>query len=996
MKSSVLSTKAWVLLIAAAVLVAAGTLNFAQRLTHTPPLTDGVEWTETREGIVAEAVEPNSAAGRKGVFGIVPGDRLIGISFDDADPGEPIERVSDIQIYLEEARATGKLRYLIQRPSYPEETQFYYVSLDNFTTQLGWTMRDLYINLVGIVYLLVGLFVLFKQGERAPFALHFTALCLVAFVFHFYKPYGAIEDLDSVIYFLDESAYIFFAPLFLHFCALYPVRHRLAERRRWLAWLLYAPAVVLIALDALFLLPQLSSRFARLGQLFSHDFSEKMWMAEMACLAFALVAGAGILVYRFLRSESAVVRQQLKWVVWGSAVAVTPFTLFYAMEYLTGGWLEGVIGEQMARRLTDAAILPLVLIPLTFGNSVVRYRLMDVDMVVRRTAVYALTTLAVALSIGAIIYTVVLKASGLELIALRGEGRGPGVATLQFFVATAAMALIVMMAGPLKNFLQERIDRFFYGERYDMRRGLLDFGRTLSATTALEPLLDALVSRLQQVLGVERIAIFVEDARSPSGYVVARAAGLSNEVIIPPDFREMIRTRSAAEGIVRADDIDLAPETTGFVRRALHYYVPCVVRGRMVAVIGLGRSVGGALLSSEDLEILRTISGYVAVAIENSLLYQEQRARAEELELLKEFNESIVESINVGLLAADTEGHVTACNTSLEEMLGVTRGEAIGQRVEELFAEDFAETLGHVLGSAGWGLSEVRHIYKLHTATREGRSLILNISVAPLKSADAAGHAGALVVLEDVTGRVRLEEQLQQREKLSSIGLLAAGVAHEINTPLTGVSSYTQMLLGMLAEADPKHALLQKIRRQADRATGIVNNLLNFSRTGGVTEFGEVDINRVLEDTLQLLETQLRHSRVEVVRAYGEGLPRVFGNAGQLQQVFTNLLLNARDAIPDGGDITLRTRSDEDEVLTVEVIDTGIGIAPENVARIYDPFFTTKGVGRGTGLGLAVSYGIVQEHAGHISVESAPGRGTTFRITLPTIHARARLQAASD
>ncbi|MCA1850808.1 MAG: hypothetical protein LC672_07115, partial [Acidobacteria bacterium] len=150
------------------------------------------------------------------------------------------------------------------------------------------------------------------------------------------------------------------------------------------------------------------------------------------------------------------------------------------------------------------------------------------------------------------------------------------------------MAVIVMMAAPIKHFLQERTDRLFYGETYDLRHGLLDFGRTLSANTALDPLLNALVSRLQQVLSVERIAIFIEDPRAPSGYTVARTAGLSSEVIVPPDFREMIRVRSAATGIVRADDVDLVPETSSFVRRTLHYYVPCVVRDRMVAVIGLG------------------------------------------------------------------------------------------------------------------------------------------------------------------------------------------------------------------------------------------------------------------------------------------------------------------------------------------------------------------------------------------------------------------------
>ncbi len=204
------------------------------------------------------------------------------------------------------------------------------------------------------------------------------------------------------------------------------------------------------------------------------------------------------------------------------------------------------------------------------------------------------------------------------------------------------------------------------------------------------------------------------------------------------------------------------------------------------------------------------------------------------------------------------------------------------------------------------------------------------------------------------------------------------------------------MLLGMLSENDPKHALLQKVRTQAERATNIVNNLLNFSRTGSATEFGQLDMKRVLDDTLQLLEPQLRRNQIEIVRLYDPDAPAVYGNAGKLQQVFTNLILNARDAIPEGGRITLATSGSEDGSITVEVSDTGIGIAPENVAKIYDPFYTTKGVGRGTGLGLAVSYGIVQEHTGHISVESIPGRGTTFRITLPTARIRARLQAVGD
>ena len=997
MKSSVLTTRAWTLLIAAALLVAAGTLNFAQRLTHTSPPTDGVDWVQTSRGITADSVAPDSAAGRKGVFGLMRGDRLVAVSLDEK-LDEQVVSTHDIQIFLDDAGVGGRVRYLIERPSNPEETRFYYVYLEGLDAAQTLSTRDLYVNFVGLIYLLVGLFVLFKQGERAPYVLHFASLCLAAFVFHFFKPYGELKDLDLAVDFLDNTALILFAPLFMHFCAIYPVRYRFSERRRWQVALLYAPSAVLVALTAFFTFTVYLKNFlpdAVYDPLFAlylrlpEDFVARLWLTQIACLSIALVVGAGILVRRFVKSDSAIVRQQLKWVVWGSALAITPFTLLYAAGYLFGGGVPDFFFARTTQAwLTDAAILPLVLIPLTFGNSVVRYRLMDVDMVVRRTAVYALTTLTIAVMIGAVVYLTVLSAFGSAVLM-------PGTGTTAGMIMIAAMAVITMLAAPLKNFLQERTERFFYGERYDLRNGLLDFGRTLSATTSIEPLLDALAGRLQQVLGVERIAIFIEDASAPAGYSMARSVGLSGEMLVPPDFREMIRARSAEDGIVRADGLDLPPETNGFVRRSLHYYVPCVVRGRMVAVIGLGRSTGGALLSSEDLEILRTVSGYVAVAIENSLLYQEQTERAAELELLKEFNESIVESINVGLLAVDTEGRVTACNTALEVMLGLSRDEAIGLGVEDLFAEDFAETLRQALGTGGWELGELRNIYKLHTATRVNRPLILNVALAPLKRADSEVHTGALVVLEDVTSRVRLEEQLQQREKLSSIGLLAAGVAHEINTPLTGVSSYTQMLLGMLAETDPKHALLQKIHRQTDRATGIVNNLLNFSRTGGATDFNEVDVNRVLEDTLQLLEPQFRQSRIELAREYSFELPRVHGNAGKLQQVFTNLLLNARDAIPDGGRITLRTSSDESDTVRIEVADTGIGIAPENVARIYDPFFTTKGVGRGTGLGLAVTYGIVQEHSGHIAVESTPGKGTTFRITLPTAGAR-MLQVASD
>src|SRR6266850_2450128 len=984
MKGSVLTGKTWLLLIAAAMLIAAGVLNFSQRLSHQPPPWDGVTWADTAQGVVAKTVEPGSAGARAQV---IPGDHLLAISMveqkcEQVTSGPKCEQVSearDVQMYLDQARVGGNIHYLIERPSYPVETRSYYADLDHLGTIPNWTARDLYVNLIGVVYLFVGLFVIFKQGGRSPFVLQFASLCLTAFVFHFYTPIGTYRDLDLVIAFLRSAGMIMFAPLFLHFSTIYPVRYHLFEVRRWRSALLYVPAMLLLSVaTVIFFHDELIKIFPRRLLDYSLNFGAGFYKAAFVQFAVALVASAVLLVRRFVISKNTVARQQLKWVVWGSALAIGPFTMLYAI---------GFILNESPNPLSDAAVIPLILIPLALGYSVVRYRLMDVELVGRRAAVYAFTTLAIAVAIGSVVY--------FAGNALSGDVGSNGEITLRLILSVTAMACIVMIAAPVKNFMQEQVDRLFYGQRYGLRRSLLDFGRTISATTALDPLLDSLITRLRQVMNVERLAIFLEDQHAPSGYRVARTAGLSAPITVPADFREMIRTRSAETGVVRADDLESSPEGDGYVRRALHYYVPCVVRGRMVAVIGLGRSADGALLSSEDVEILRTVSGYIAVAIENSLLYQEQQHRAAELELLKEFNESIVESINVGLMAVDLDGRITRLNSALEEIVAADRQEVIGKNVEELFAEDFADTLHQVLGESGWHLPQTRQIYKLHTATRAGRSLVLNIALAPL-CADSDEQTGALGVFEDVTQRLQLEEQLQQREKLSSIGLLAAGVAHEVNTPLTGVSSYTQMLLGMLSESDPKHALLLKVRRQAERATDIVNNLLNFSRTGSAAEFDAVDIHRVLDDTLQLLEPQLRRSQIEIVRDYGDNLPQVHGNSVKLQQVFTNLILNARDSIANGnGRVSLSTRNGDDGSLVVEVADSGVGIAPDDVAKIYDPFFTTKGVGRGTGLGLAVTYGIVQEHSGHISVSSTPGLGTTFRISLPTEDPRLRLQAAA-
>jgi signal transduction histidine kinase len=239
--------------------------------------------------------------------------------------------------------------------------------------------------------------------------------------------------------------------------------------------------------------------------------------------------------------------------------------------------------------------------------------------------------------------------------------------------------------------------------------------------------------------------------------------------------------------------------------------------------------------------------------------------------------------------------------------------------------------------------------------------------------------------MDDITAKVRLEDQLLQVEKLSSIGLLAAGIAHEVNTPITGISSYTQMLLKQTPETDIRKPILEKIEKQTFRAAEIVNGLLNFARMNG-SEFKDLDVNRLIKESLSLLDHQLKMNHVKVEHTLDSTIPLVYGNSGKLQQVFINLFLNARDAMGAGGMLKVHTAMN-DSMVIVDIQDTGAGISEENIKRIFDPFFTTKSTGKGTGLGLAVTYGIIQEHGGRIFVDSTPGQGTHFRIKLPTRYA---------
>jgi len=909
-------------------------INFQKEGQFVAPF-DGISWVERDGGVFADRVEPDGPGARAG---IEAGDRLLTVN------SRPVSRVDTLVRVMYSAGAWSKVRYTLKRGAFSLDAAPILAAQEH--TFNNW------LRLIGLIYLGIGLYVLFRRWT-APGSTHFYIFCLVSFVFCSFHFTGKLNGFDRTIYWGNIIANMLQPALLLHFVLTFPEKYGILRKHRGLAAAIYVPGLLLLSYH---LLAVASSR-ATENLLWRLD---RLWMAY---LAVYFVASAAVLLYSYSRARTAILRQQLKWLTRGTILAVTPFTLLYVLPYVLPG--TGFAPMKLS-------VVTLGILPLTFGYAIFRYKLMDVDLIFKRGMAYTLAAMAIA-------------GAYFTIIALVGElvhTRVPSAGTTGLVLAIVITALL---ADPLQKWIQGRMDKVFYRTRYDYRQTLVEFGRELSAETDLDQMLTAVVDRLSRTLLVERMAIFLSAGERGEQFILAKSFGIHQTAGLDLDFLSVDRPE-VSEGHIFFDNTHHVPRENPSARQTiarldLNYYIPCRARNAAVAVLGLGKTVTGDFLSSEDVELLETVAGSLAIAIQNSRLYASLEQKVSQYERLKDFNENIVESINVGVLAVDLQDRIESWNSQMEVMYALPRRQALTRSLSEVFPPEFMEEFSRVRQSPG-----IHNLYKFRLPVPTGEVRTVNVAIAPLVT-KKFNVAGRLIIMDDITERMELEHQLSQSDKLSSIGLLAAGVAHEVNTPLAVISSYAQMLSKQVQGDQQKSTLLEKITRQTFRASEIVNNLLNFSRTSGA-EFTEVDVNRVIADTLNLLEHQFKTGRIRVQDELAAHLPPIQGNAGRLQQVFLNLFLNAKDAMPDGG--TLRIATSNGDGVSVTVSDSGSGIAQEHIHRIYDPFFTTKsavsnGQKRGTGLGLSVTYGIIQEHAGNIRVESSPEQGTTFFIDFPMI-----------
>jgi PAS domain S-box-containing protein len=895
---------------------------------------DGVWWMEKDGRVEAQRIDDGSA-GQKA--GIKPGDVLQAID------EQPVRSTSMEVRQLYRVGVWNKTTYTLERNRVSIEVPLILQPKDR---SLNMGLRA-----IALVYLGIGLYVLLRRWT-APKSLHFYIFCLVSFVFYAFHYTGKLNAFDWTIYWGNMTAWLLQPAIFLHFALTFPERKEMRHQSGVIA-LLYLPATLILLLQ-LWLL-----EFAAPNE----NLHWNLDRLQMLYLAVYFLVATVILWRSYLAASTPLLRLQLKWITRGVTLAITPFTLFYILPYLAG---------KSPTLLMKLSWLSLVVLPLTFGYAIVRYRLMDVDLIFKRGVAYTISAAAIAGGYFAVIGVAA------EIFHQSFPSAGPGG-------MIAAIVVTSVLANPVRNWIQARLDRLFYRQRYDYRNTLIEFGRDLNSETDLDQMLAAIVDRLSHTLLVDRVAVFLRDPISPEKFLLAKSCGIAPETGEALELGFLGTERDEFQhGHLFFDNTRHAVREAEASQRTiarldLNYYIPCTVVNRVIAVLGLGKTMDGDFLSSEDVALLETLAGYIGIALQNARLYASLAQKAQEYERLKEFNENIVESVNIGIFAVDLNDNIESWNSQMELMYQLPRTRAVGRSLAEVMPPSFCEDFLRVRENPG-----IHNLYKFRLATQEGQERVVNIAIAPLLSRDF-NIVGRLIILDDITERIELETQLSHADKMSSIGLLAAGVAHEVNTPLAVISSYTQLLAKQLQGDEKRSELLDKIIRQTFRASEIVNNLLNFSRTSG-TEFGEVDLNRIIHDTLALLEHPLHKARIQVIGDLAPDLPLIYGNQGKLQQVFLNLFLNARDAMPEGG--TLRVTTSGHHEVQVAIADTGTGIAPEHIHKIYDPFFTTKqrpkqgGTG-GTGLGLSVTYGIIQEHAGTIRVESRQGEGTHFYLEFP-------------
>jgi two-component system NtrC family sensor kinase len=774
----------------------------------------------------------------------------------------------------------------------------------------------LFLALVGLLYLVIGLVTVSR--ESVPAARLFWLLCVCSFAVYVLTPAGPRDGLFRAFLLAEDLFRALLPAILLHLFLIFPR----PARRRLPVPLIYLPAAAYLAFDA---------------WLIGHPSAAGVEWFTRSWLIYFGVYGAAVLLRVFTllrrRHDEAEPEKQVRWVALGVTVGVAPFLLLAVLPRALGYELQW---------LSTASIVPLALIPLAFAYAILKWRLWDVEIFVRE----ALATTASVLLVG---MTFVLLNALLDRTLT--DMAEPGKNVVAFGSGLVLASLLV----PVKKRITGVLEKIQYHDTYRSRRALLDIARDFAMPRTREDLVREIVRRVQDGLHVVPCSLFLFDTEPPpEGSQRAALAGrLASE--------EIWHLKGSSFGSSEPPAVMRLHED-GF---RTFFALRCA--GSLVGALGVGHKDGRVPLSSEDSQLLVAVMAQAGLAYENTRLYGALAERLEEIRSLQRYQESVIRSSSSGIIVLDRENRIHSANPAFAELVGRDEKALQGLALSELLPS---------LPEASFSDGASERIFEAKCANAVGEERDLRVSI----SAFQGDPDRKVVLVDDVTDRLRAERAHAERERLASLGVLAAGVAHEVNTPITGLSSYAQMLLADTPPGDPRYAILKKMERQTFRAAHLVNNLLEFARPRAAARV-PTDLAQVLKNAAESLETTFGARRLRLEMG-GEGGPlTVLADPQELEQVFVNLLANARDVSPDGGLVSCASLRQNGSVRIV-IADHGPGVSSDVGGKLFRPFVTTKKSG-GTGLGLAISRDIVERHGGTIGLAPRDGGGTEAWVTLP-------------
>ncbi|MDQ6626821.1 MAG: ATP-binding protein [Verrucomicrobiota bacterium] len=667
---------------------------------------------------------------------------------------------------------------------------------------------------------------------------------------------------------------------------------------------------------------------------------------------------------------------ELQFVVFGGVTLVALAVLGIALQPLVSRAV-----------LIRFAPFRVVVFSLIIGYGIATRKIMEVGFFFRRLMAYAVLT-GYLLALYGVLWWLV----ELVFYPILGD-------TTRTLAHVTAAVIVAFAMAPARGVSQSFADRLFINARgLDFRATVSKAAKILGSITTLSDLLERFASTIAEAVGTDRIIILLQQKQGYVEHPLPLFGSPASDLLTCRNDDPLVAYILQHGGPVVLDELHRIRPTKELEAviaemRALKVAAAVGIfsRDHLSGVMLSGRRTAGRIYGSVEQSALQVLCGQLAVAIDNAQLFTEvQNARI--------YNETLLQNLTTGVIAADTEGRITVFNKEAEQITELPWNNVAAQSVDDL-PRSLREVLRDTLASGD--LQQDREI-----VLRSGPNNVIVRASSSIFHGEGGEMLGALMVLTDITALKRLELQIRRSDRLASLGTLSAGMAHEIKNPLVSIKTFAQLLPERYQDSDFRETFSKLIGHEIDRIDSLVNQLLRFARPAKPL-LKPVHVHEVIEKSLMLVGHRLYQQEIKLARSWNADVDTIHADADQLEQVFLNFFLNAMDAMKQGGELTVATEirpADEwvtafngsnhgsREVLRVTVRDSGEGIRDEDIAHVFDPFFTTKDYG--TGLGLSVVHGIVQEHGGQIEVESHLSKGTTFHILLPLVRFEQEVAAA--